>query len=269
MLRRRHQCALHTHTHTTISTLRCVTNCLFTSVSIKRSSELDLLPFIAYPNLTGYGPRHVFRLIKENVVIREQCNQTSESKTMNLGNNAAGIERLTDSNFETWKVQIKSVLVFNDLWGYVSGVIPKPTEAEKIAEWAVKDAKALALITLSVKENQISYIRKAETSKAAWESLQKVHESQGPTRKVMLYKQLFQLSKKQEESMSEHLRNFQQKLDQLEATGIEIPTELSSIMLLNSLPDNYKKFLHCHRNTGFSAVCGNIKNKIIGGRNPS
>jgi len=38
------------------------------------------------------------------------------------------IEKLKEDNYELWKIQMKSVLVFNDLWPYVDGTsVKKPT----------------------------------------------------------------------------------------------------------------------------------------------
>jgi len=37
------------------------------------------------------------------------------------------IKKLKEDNYELWKIQIKSVLVFNDLWLYVDGTSVKPT----------------------------------------------------------------------------------------------------------------------------------------------
>lgn len=36
----------------------------------------------------------------------------------------SNIEKLTESNYELWKVQMKSILVYNDLWSYVDGKTP-------------------------------------------------------------------------------------------------------------------------------------------------
>lgn len=38
------------------------------------------------------------------------------------------IEKLIDGNYEAWKMQMRSVLVYNDLWKYTSGEIVKPEE---------------------------------------------------------------------------------------------------------------------------------------------
>lgn len=42
--------------------------------------------------------------------------------------NAQDIEKLDEKNYEAWRMQMKSVLIYNDLWGYVSGDIVKPEE---------------------------------------------------------------------------------------------------------------------------------------------
>lgn len=42
--------------------------------------------------------------------------------------NATGVkfEVLNKENYDTWKLQMRAVLIKNDAWGYVSGTIVKP-----------------------------------------------------------------------------------------------------------------------------------------------
>lgn len=100
-------------------------------------------------------------------------------------NGFSNIEKLTESNYELWKVQMKSVLVYNDLWQYVDGTEVKPPE--NATEWIRKDSKALALINLSISHSQLNYVKKAETAKSAWDCLKGIFESKGPVRKATLY----------------------------------------------------------------------------------
>ena len=64
----------------------------------------------------------------------------------------ASIEKLTEDNYEIWKVKMKSDLVYNDLWQYTDGTIEKPEQgtADQVQTWVKRDSKALALINLSV-----------------------------------------------------------------------------------------------------------------------
>lgn len=83
-------------------------------------------------------------------------------------NSSHSIEKLNDENYESWKLQMRSILICNELWAYASGAEVK-TEANRI-EWTKKDQKALAMIMLSISRGQLNYIKKAETSYAAWNS---------------------------------------------------------------------------------------------------
>jgi len=105
------------------------------------------------------------------------------------------IEKLIDGNYEAWKMQIKSVLIFNDLWGYTSGKIEIPKTEASASNWTIKDEKALALITLSISKTELGQIRKATTSKQAWDELAKIHSSKGLVRKAVLHRQLYNLKK--------------------------------------------------------------------------
>lgn len=84
---------------------------------------------------------------------------------MSAAHGIQSIEKLTEENYESWKIQMRSVLVCNDMWDYVNGTIPRT--AENTAVWTVKDQKALALIVLSMSRGQLNHVKKAETSEAA------------------------------------------------------------------------------------------------------
>lgn len=155
-------------------------------------------------------------------------------------NGFGSIEKLTEDNYELWKVQMKSVLVYNDLWQYVvgSGEIIE----ENKPEWVRKDQKALALINLSVTYGQLNNVKKAKTAKEAWDCLREMFESRGPVRKTVLYKQMLRMEMKPNISMTQYVSEFTGKAEKLEEAGITLPDELLSIMLLSSLPPEYENF---------------------------
>lgn len=153
----------------------------------------------------------------------------------------ANVDKLTEVNYELWKVQMKSVLVFNDLWQYVDGIEVRPTENAQ--EWVRKDSKALALInSVSITHGQLNHVKKAQSSKEAWDGLKAIFESRGPVRKAALYKQLLRMEKKPNITMTQYITDFTRKAEQLEEAGIEIPDELLAIMLLGSLPVEFENF---------------------------
>lgn len=50
------------------------------------------------------------------------------------------------------------------------------------------------------------------------------------------------MKRKSEQSMTQFVNDFMEKSELLEEVGIKIPTELLSIMLLSSLPNEYENF---------------------------
>jgi len=173
----------------------------------------------------------------------------------------ANIEKLTEVNYELWKVQMKSILVFNDLWQYVDGSEVKP--AENAQEWLRKDSKALALINLSITHGQLNHVKKAVSSKEAWDGLKAVFESRGPVRKAALYKQLLRMEKKASTTMTQYVADFTRKAEQLEEAGIEVPDELLSIMLLGSLPAEFESFSVAIESRDEIPSLENLKVKLI------
>ncbi|XP_017475839.1 PREDICTED: uncharacterized protein LOC108366072 [Rhagoletis zephyria] len=151
------------------------------------------------------------------------------------------IEKLDVSNYETWTVQMRSVLIHGGLWKVVTEV--KPTNADELALWTVSDEKALATIILSVKSNQLSYIKNCKSSAEAWLKLKEVYKPQGPIQKVSLYKQLLSKRMQDEENPQEFINAFTEIADKLSETGINIQDDLLSIILLSSLPKSFDNFV--------------------------
>lgn len=159
---------------------------------------------------------------------------------MTTWNSSQNIEKLNDENYESWKLQMKSVLICNELWPYACGIEAKTEENH--TEWTKRDQKALAMIMLSMSRNQLNHIKRAETSHEAWTELERIYESKGPVRKATLYKQLYRMKKDSNTSMAKYLNDFTCKAEQLTEAGINIPDDLLSIMLLSSLPEEFESF---------------------------
>lgn len=61
-------------------------------------------------------------------------------------------------------------------------------------------------------------------------------------RRAVLYKQLHRMKKETHQTMTQYVNEFQYKAEQLEETGLKIPNELLSVMLLSSIPSEYENF---------------------------
>ncbi|KOX72925.1 hypothetical protein WN51_01943 [Melipona quadrifasciata] len=147
--------------------------------------------------------------------------------------------KLDNTNYESWKTEMRSLLRINDLWDYVNGT--EIRNEENHVTWREKDEKALDLIILNIKKSQYIHIKNAETSRQAWKSLENLYESQAPMRQYTLLAQLFR-KRKGTESMAEYIDNYANAIEKMETAGVVLPTNVYILMLLLSLPADYESF---------------------------
>ncbi|KAL6438754.1 hypothetical protein ACFW04_004627 [Cataglyphis niger] len=64
---------------------------------------------------------------------------------------------------------MRIVLVKNDLWNYINGILVKPEPAKEnkddVQSWTRNDQKAMSDIILSINPNELRQIKKCETSR--------------------------------------------------------------------------------------------------------
>ena len=151
---------------------------------------------------------------------------------------------LDESNYDSWSIQMKSVLVHNGVWRIVNGVVKRPVaEGETREKWISEDEKANATICLGVHPSQLGYLRDCKTSAEAWKKLEEVHRPMGPQQKVSLYKRLVNLTMSGAGGMVSHINEFGEISSKLAESGITVQEELLVIILLSSLPKDYENFV--------------------------
>lgn len=155
-------------------------------------------------------------------------------------NSMLNIDKLDESNYDTWAVQMKNVLIFQDMWDVVTR---EKNSTDDDSNWKVKDDKALAIMVLSVSPMQLQYIKICTSAKLAWDTLKEVHRPKGPARKVSLFKKLLAMRMGEFESMQTYICQFSAHVEQLAEVGVELQEELFVIMLLASLPSSYENLV--------------------------
>lgn len=171
------------------------------------------------------------------------------------------VQKLNSANYDTWKIQMKSILRYNGLWGYVDGSVAKPEE--NYQAWTTNDEKALDSIILSVQPDQYNYVKRAETSADAWQVLKEKYESKSPMRQCVLFKQLYRLKKASNQSMTQFINEFMNIAEQLEECELKLPENLLSIWLLNSLPHEYETLCIAIESREQMPTLEELRNKIL------
>lgn len=152
--------------------------------------------------------------------------------------NMFNIDKLIETNYDTWSLQIKAILVHQDLWDVVSS-----NEIKDDAVWKRSDEKALSTIILTVTPMQLSYIKNSKTANNAWNALKDIHRPKGPVRKVTLFKKLLCMRMSENDCIQEYLCKFACVVEKLAEIEITLQEDLLVIMVMASLPKSFENFV--------------------------
>ena len=114
---------------------------------------------------------------------------------MAYDSNNVSTEKLDKNKHYPWKFKIRSYLIGKILWGYVSreevelrlplqNAIANDLKAWKT--WNAKDKNVMFLILQNVTNGMIGHVQDLETSKQAWDTLERLYNSIIKARKIQL-----------------------------------------------------------------------------------
>lgn len=152
------------------------------------------------------------------------------------------IDKLSATNYSTWKFKLKHLLIAKELFGYCDGSTEEPagdaTAAVKKA-YSLNSQKALSQIVLAVSDEFIYLITECETPKEAWDKLQSHFERDTLANRIYLKKQYFRAVMKDGECVEVHLKRMKDIVNKLSAIKVTISEEDQVVTLLGSLPESY------------------------------
>lgn len=153
---------------------------------------------------------------------------------------SGNIEPLTKENFHKWRAQTQLLLMENNRWQYVSG--EKIRTTENAAEWDIADRRARTDIILAINPEALMQINNYKTSKEVWDKLNEIYCLSYSTYKTMLMKQLLNYKMQEDGNMKAHIKNFCHLIDKLKEIRVFIQDDVSTILLLRSIPNSYEDF---------------------------
>ena len=154
---------------------------------------------------------------------------------------SVSIVPLKGSNYPTWKLQCRMVLMKEGLWSIVNDTEQAPggEDQEKLAKFAARKDRALALIVLSVEPTLLYLLGDPDDPVAVWKKLSDQFQKKTWANKLQLRKRLYSLKLREGDSVQEHVRKLTEIFDELAVIGSPVEEEDRVVHLLASLPDSY------------------------------
>eukprot|EP00268_Persea_americana_P050880 TRINITY_DN5577_c5_g1_i1.p1 TRINITY_DN5577_c5_g1~~TRINITY_DN5577_c5_g1_i1.p1 ORF type:complete len:110 (-),score=16.22 TRINITY_DN5577_c5_g1_i1:299-628(-) len=95
--------------------------------------------------------------------------------------------KFNGKNYTSWSYQFQVYFEGKEMWGFISGFDPKPSEDEnKILSWNTIDAKIKIWILGFVEPHYILNLKPYKTSKDIWAYLKRVYHSGNSARQYQL-----------------------------------------------------------------------------------
>ena len=140
---------------------------------------------------------------------------------------SVSIVPLKGSNYPTWKLQCRMVLMKEGLWSIVNGTKQAPggEDQEKLAKFAARKDRALALIVLSVEPALLYLLGDPDDPVAVWKTLSDQFQKKTWANKLQLRKRLYPLKLREGDSVQEHVRKLTEIFDELAVIGSPVEEE--------------------------------------------
>ena len=157
----------------------------------------------------------------------------------------AGIEVLNGENYYAWKFDMKMLLVGKDVWDIVTGeeVLDADASDKERKIFRKRENQALSLICLNVSQGMKIYVRSAQTSKEAWDSLSSHFEEKTLSKKIMYRRQLYALKKESDTTMTEHINKLKTISEHLESLDDAVLEKDLVMILISSLTEDYNNLI--------------------------
>lgn len=94
--------------------------------------------------------------------------------------------KFTGKNYSTWEFQFRLYVTGQELWGHIDGTDPTPTDATKLVQWTIKDARVMSWIIGSCESQIVLNLRPYRTAKTMWEYLKQLYNQTNSARRFQL-----------------------------------------------------------------------------------
>ena len=134
------------------------------------------------------------------------------------------IDKLGNSNWITWKFQMRHYLLSKGLWKYVDGTETVEEGAGDAVQRTFCDnsQKALSTLVMGISTAQLYLVTSCESPKDVWDTLRSHFERDTLANKLFLKKKYFRKEMKASTSMEVHLKEMKELTDKLASIGAAI-----------------------------------------------
>ena len=152
------------------------------------------------------------------------------------------VVKLCDDNFHTWKQRIELVLAYRELDSHIADDPPAETE-DAFDSWKKGDARAKAVIGLSLSDEHLEHVRDVKTAKEMWKCILNVFQRHTLLNKLAARRNFYTASMKHGEKMLNYINRVRQLASILKSMDGNVEDAEIAMTILNGLPQQYSNLI--------------------------
>ena len=152
----------------------------------------------------------------------------------------SNVVALNGTNFPTWKIQIRMLLMKQGVWKIVDGTEVAPIDnMAALSKFNDRRDKALSTLVLAVEPSLLYLLGDPQDPVDVWKKLCDQFQKKSWSNKLILRRKLLSLKPKENESIQNHIKAMLETFDALSVIGEAVEEEDRVVHILASLPDRY------------------------------
>ena len=152
------------------------------------------------------------------------------------------IEKLGDDNFHVWKQKVELVLAFRELEDHITEH-ELPSAPDKLREWKRRDAKARAVIGLTLSDDHLDHVRGAETALEMWNSVLNIFQGRTLLNKIKARRKFYSAKMEDDERVLVFINRVRQLASDLKSMEVSVNDEDIAMTILCGLPERFEHLI--------------------------
>jgi transposase InsO family protein len=158
---------------------------------------------------------------------------------------ALKLTKLDETNWSSWRDQMKRALRHYQLQSYADGTLPCPNTLFDARNWEHNDNFAQMIIMTNIEQNQSIHISQCDTAHAMWMNLEAVHESKGNQTAMAIMRNIWGHCAGDNDNIPEHITTLKTHWDRLNLVDDDdfaISERQFKVLISTSLPSSWDAF---------------------------
>ena len=151
------------------------------------------------------------------------------------------IEKLGEDNFHVWKQKVELLLALKDLDDHLDSA--KSTDEDKLCTWKKSDAKARAVIGLTLSDDHLEHVRDTESAAEMWKAICDVFQRKTLLNRINARRSFYTAKMRDDEKMLQFINRVRHLASDLKSMDAVVEEEDIAMAILCGLPERFEHLI--------------------------